>query len=331
MNPYTEMQTRAVIEGLRLLRAIYITSPLSVPSDIRMACELLDVYAPSALTDNVEHMRHAYAALSEDHLSLMLDAIGSLRATVKTLRAMKECPFDEDFTRRLRMALDGAEREVGADIRAQTANSLRGIYVIVDPEATRGRPVAEVARQSLEGGARVIQLRDKLNDKGPMLEAAVELVEMCEEYDALFVMNDHADVARSANAHILHIGQTDLPVESARQTLSARQLIGNSNGSMEEAMHSNEQGVDYIAVGAIYRTTTMGKSGRTALGPQMITRVKNAVSKPIIAIGGIGKSNIAEVVSAGADSVCVVSAVTFAGDPRAAARELADIFEMASR
>ena len=150
---------------------------------------------------------------------------------------------------------------------------------------------------------------------------------MCDEYGALFVMNDHADLARASDAHVLHVGQTDLPVPSARDVLAPRQLIGNSNNGLEQALPSSELGVDYLAVGAIYATNTMGKSGRTALGPEEIARVKAAVPQPIVAIGGINKTNIADVVKAGADSVCVVSAVTFAEDPEAATRELVQLYE----
>ena len=210
------------------------------------------------------------------------------------------------------------------------AAKVSGIYVIVDPEATRGRPVVEVARASLEGGAGVVQLRDKLRDKGPMLETAFELKTLCDEFGALFVMNDHADVALVSGAHALHVGQTDLPVEAARRVLEPNQIVGSSNGTVEEAVRSSEQGVDYIAVGAIYATTTMGKSGRTALGPEMIMRVKNAVSQPVVAIGGINETNIAEVAAAGADCACVVSSITFADDPRAATRKLVEIFEDAT-
>ena len=220
------------------------------------------------------------------------------------------------------------ERDAGS--RVELAAKASGIYVIVDPEATRGRPVIEVARASLEGGARVVQLRDKLRDKGPMLETAHELRALCDEFGALFVMNDHADVARVSGAHGLHVGQTDLPVSAARRVLEPNQIVGSSNGTVEEAVRSSEQGVDYMAVGAIYATTTMGKSGRTALGPEMITRVKNAVGQPVVAIGGINETNIAAVAAAGADCACVVSAITFADDPRAATRKLVDLFDDAT-
>ena len=217
------------------------------------------------------------------------------------------------------------EREAGS--RVELAAMVSGIYVIVDPEATRGRPVIEVARASLEGGARVVQLRDKLRDKGPMLETAHELRALCDEFGALFVMNDHADVALVSGAHGLHVGQTDLPVEAARRILEPSQIVGSSNGTVDEAVRSSADAVDYIAVGAIYSTTTMGKSGRRALGPEMVRRVKSAVSLPVVAIGGINETNIKDVAAAGADCACVVSAITFADDPRAATRRLVGLFE----
>ena len=218
-------------------------------------------------------------------------------------------------------------QEAGAETKVELAAKVSGIYVIVDPEATRGRPVIEVARASLEGGARLVQLRDKVRDKRPMLETACELKSLCEEFGALFVMNDHADVAVVSGAHGLHVGQTDMPVEAARRVLEQHQIVGNSNGTMEEVLRSSEQGVDYIAVGAIYATTTMGKSGRRALGPEMIARVKSAVSQPVVAIGGINETNIGDVAAAGADCACVVSAITFADDPRAATQRLDKLFE----
>jgi thiamine-phosphate diphosphorylase len=93
-----------------------------------------------------------------------------------------------------------------------------------------------MTRASLEGGAKVIQLRDKLSDKGEQLEQANLLKNMCDEYDALFFMNDAADVARASNAHGLHIGQTDLPTEHARSLLSPEQLIGRSNSGLEQSL-----------------------------------------------------------------------------------------------
>ena len=310
LNTFTKIQNSAIAEGIRLLET-YFTGQSGLLDDLKGLSGSLN---SSYNVGPVENMN--------DRPEAALKVAASLRAAVETL--------EDEAVQRARPVLARAEQAIAADMRARIAPKLNGIYVIVDPEATRGRPVSEVARQSLEGGATVVQLRDKLNDKGDILKSARELKALCDEYDALFVMNDHADLARASDAHVLHVGQSDLPVTDARDILAPRQLIGNSNNGLPEALVSTQQPVDYLAVGAIYATTTMGKSGRSALGPEEITRVKEAVSQPIVAIGGINKSNIADVVKAGADSVCVVSAVTFADDPAAATRELVQLYEDAS-
>ena len=215
------------------------------------------------------------------------------------------------------------------EIRSERIQKVRGLYVIVDPEATRGRDVVEVAEAALRGGASVIQLRDKTRDKGEVLEIARSIKGLCDKYGGLFIVNDDADIAFLSEAHGLHVGQTDLPVGEARRVLAPEQIIGRSNNGTGEALESEAQGADYVAVGAVYSTTTMGKSGRTAVGPEMIRRVKDAVSAPVVAIGGINAGNIADVARAGADCICVVSAVTFADDVEAAAGELVELMEEA--
>ena len=213
------------------------------------------------------------------------------------------------------------------EIRSERIQKVRGLYVIVDPEATRGRDVVAVAEASLRGGASLIQLRDKTRDKGEVLQVARSIKGLCDKHDALFIVNDDADIAFLSEAHGLHVGQTDLPVGEARRVLSPTQIIGRSNNGTTEALESEQQGADYLAVGAVYSTTTMGKSGRTALGPEMIRKVKQSVSAPVVAIGGINASNIADVARAGADCICVVSAVTYTDDPERAAAELVEIIE----
>ncbi len=213
------------------------------------------------------------------------------------------------------------------ETRRMRAQKMRGLYVIVDPEATRGRDVIEVAQAALRGGASVIQLRDKTRDKGEVLHAARTLKSLCDEHDAIFIVNDDADIAYLSGAHGLHVGQTDLPVGEARRVLSPDQIVGRSNNGTAEALESEGQGADYLAVGAVYSTTTMDKSDRTAVGAEMIRNVKKAVSAPVVAIGGINAINIADVARAGADCICVVSAVTYADDPERAAARLVEIIE----
>jgi thiamine-phosphate pyrophosphorylase len=333
MNPYVAAQISSLVEGIRLLE-VYVTAPLGLYSDLKMMRESLPFPEATDLTrEETSHRRQAHAALTENYPALALKAILAVRATVETLEGIVHddaTVLDESWLRRASIVLARAEQRVGASLRAEAVEKLKGIYVIVDPEATGGREPEVVARAALEGGARVVQLRDKQNAKKQVMERAQKLMSLCQENGALFFLNDDADVALATKAHGLHVGQSDLPTEEARKVLAPTQLIGRSNGSLDEALESQSQEVDYIAVGAIYATTTMGKSDRNALGPGMIERIKSAVPQPVVAVGGINAGNLAEVVRAGADCVCVVSAVTYADDPGEATRRLVELFDSSS-
>jgi thiamine-phosphate pyrophosphorylase len=208
------------------------------------------------------------------------------------------------------------------------AHRLKGLYVIIDAQAAQGRDLVELAQAILQGGARVIQLRDKVHDKGDVLPIARRIQELCEEHGALLIINDHADLAVACNAHGVHLGQHDLPIEEARSVLRPHQVIGSSNALLEEAMESESQGADYVAVGAIFPTNTKEKTRPAGLAT--LRKVKERVSIPIVAIGGIGQENVAEVMRAGADAVCVISAVVGSSDPEQAARRLVAAIETAA-
>ncbi len=207
---------------------------------------------------------------------------------------------------------------------ARARSKVRGLYVIVDPDVTRDRPVQEIAKAALAGGASMVQLRDKRGDKGPMLPVAREIGEMCRAHGALFIMNDDPSMAFLSEAAGLHLGVTDLPVAEARRILSPDQIVGRSNNTMDEIEESIGAGVDYLAVGAVFPTSTMGKSDRRVVGVDIVAQVKERATQPVVAIGGIKLDNAAEVVRAGADCVCVVSEVTLADDPEAAAARLVE-------
>ena len=327
MNPYVATQVQALIEGVRLLES-FVTAPLGLYSDIKMMRESLPFPEAAELSrEELQKRRAAYSALTEERKSLALDTISSLSTSIdilERLRGEDGPPLETEWVSRARMVLTRAQQKVAGEMRADTAARIRGLYVIVDPEATNGRPVLEIADATLRGGAKVIQLRDKTRDKGDVLSIARQLKSLCDERDAVFVMNDDAAVALSSGADGLHVGQTDLPVPDARRILDPRQLIGRSNNTVEEAVDSQAQGADYLAVGAVYSTQTMGKTGRTSIGTETITKVKDLVSQPVVAIGGINAGNIGDVMRAGADCVCVVSAVTFAEDPERATAELVE-------
>ena len=333
MVPFVVTQVHAIVEGIRLLET-FVTAPLGLYSDIKMLRESLPFPEAANLSrEELQERRTSFAALTDSPPEL---ALGTVSTIVAALDALGNVTGDggsdlrPEWVAQARRVLVRAEQKVAGDMRAKTASAIRGLYVIVDPTVTKDRPVADVAEAALKGGASIVQLRDKTGDKGELLATARRLKAMCEEHGALFVMNDDADVARSSDAHGLHVGQTDLPVPEARRVLASHQLVGSSNNDLDQAILSQAQGVDYMAVGAVYPTGTMGKDDRNVVGVEMVSKVKELVVQPVVAIGGIGDGNIAEVVRAGADCACVVSAVTLADEPEAATRRLVEAINAAN-
>ena len=323
MNPIVEAHLGLLAEHIRLLEAV-VTAPLGLYSDIKMLRESLPYEGTGDLgREELRERRALYGRMGDDPRRLALTALASVGASLDMLEAARDdamaARLREGWIGRARMVAARATAQAAGSLRADTAARLRGLYVIVDPEATAGRDVREVAEAAMKGGASVVQYRDKTRDKGLTLATARELKALCDAYGALFIVNDDADVAAACGADGLHVGQTDLGVADARVALAATQIVGRSNNGVEEALESERQGADYLAVGAVYRTTTMGKSGRTAVGPDGVRAVKEVVSAPVVAIGGINAGNVGEVMRAGADCACVVSAVTEARDVAGAA------------
>ena len=211
--------------------------------------------------------------------------------------------------------------------RTKIAPNIDGLYVIVGPDATRDRPMVEVAEAALRGGASVLQLRDKTGDRGDVLPIAVKLRGLCRDHDALFFVNDDIALGFASDADGVHLGQSDLPVDVARRILAPGKLIGRSNNTDAEVEESVSMGVDYVAVGAVFPTTTVGKGARQAIGLDGVRRARDLTELPLVAIGGINEGNVADVIKAGADCVAVISAVTMADDPEAAARRLVEAIE----
>ena len=267
-------------------------------------------------------------------LGEILDIIPQIRASIDLLMTtgyLKQENGDAPASR-LRSILADIEKVAGKRLRKTLNARVDGLYVIIDPEVTAGRDPIDVAKGALSGGATMLQLRDKLREKGETLDLAWELKELCSEHDALFIINDHADLAAIVGADGLHIGQGDLPMAEARQILRPRQIIGRSNRLLEEVLESDAQGADHVALGAIYPTTTKaGIRPSATIGPYAIKEVREAVSVPLVAIGGINEDNVEAVVKAGADAICVTSAVGLAANPEQASCRLVEIIRRARR
>ena len=224
--------------------------------------------------------------------------------------------------------LDALTSQLGSAIRREKADLVRGLYVIIDPQVTGGRDPLAIAQAAIQGGARMLQLRDKLRDKGESLPLAIDLQKLCAKSGASLILNDHADVAAIVGSAGLHVGQTDLPVEQARQVLAPHQVLGRSNHEIEELLESERMGVDHVAFGAVYHTDTKGV-GRPPQGIDQLRLAREAAQTPLVAIGGINAENAAPVIEAGADAICVTAAVGSATEPEAAAARLVKVIEEA--
>lgn len=202
---------------------------------------------------------------------------------------------------------------------------LHGLYVILDPEVAAGRDLTAIVAAALEGGASLIQLRDKTHPKGVQLGVARQLKQHCLEHGALFIVNDHADLGLAVEADGVHVGQKDLPVDVVRRLVPAEMIVGCSTNNVEEARRAEADGADYVSVGRLFPTGSKDDTRPATL--DTLRAVKAAVSVPVCAIGGINESNIDSVIAAGADMVSVIGAVVGPGDPRDAAARLASRFE----
>ncbi len=227
-------------------------------------------------------------------------------------------------------ALDSLAATLGVALRREQAHRIRGLYVIIDPEVTGGRDPLDIAAAAVRGGARMLQLRDKLRDKGEILPLATSLQQLCQDNDVLLIINDHVDLAAALGTDLVgvHVGQTDLPVAQARRVLAPQQVLGRSNREIDQLVQSQEMGVDHVAFGAIYQSTTKG-GGRGPQGIEPLVRAREAAKVPLVAIGGITAENVGPVVEAGADAICVTAAVGAATDPEAAASRLVEAIRRA--
>ena len=332
MNPFAAAQVHTLVENIRLLEVL-VTAPLGLYSDIRMLRQALPMEEAADLSRSESGQRRiVYRSLTKSPGLLALQAIEQIEVSLDMLDGVDiagDAGPRPEWTSQARRVMSRARQKVGSDLRSGAASKIEGLYVIVDPEATKGRPVADVAEAALRGGARVIQLRDKSSDRDAVLAVSRRLKSLCDDHGALFIMNDDPGIALLSDAHGLHLGQTDLAAPEARRVLRPHQIIGRSNNSLEQLAASMSMGADYLAVGAVFATSTMGKSGRPAVGTKMVAQARDAADMPIVAIGGIKLDNVGEVVRAGADCICVVSAVTLADDPEAAASALVEAIQNA--
>ncbi len=207
------------------------------------------------------------------------------------------------------------------------------LYVLVDPARAGGRPLAEVAAAAVRGGATLVQLRDKESETRALVDEAKAIKRALAGSRVPLLINDRVDVALASGADGVHLGRDDLDLATARRLLGPRAIIGASARSRADIEALAFGAIDYVCIGGVFATSSkdnpdkpIGVAGFKELA--CIVRAR-APGLPVGAIAGIDEMNAAEVMRAGADGIAVISAVTAAADPEAAARRLKAIVDAA--
>jgi thiamine-phosphate pyrophosphorylase len=201
------------------------------------------------------------------------------------------------------------------------------LYVVLDRTAARGRDLDLLLASVIEGGCRMVQLREKEWPSGRLLPLARRLRDRCRTAGVTFIVNDRVDVAVAVEADGVHVGQEDLPARLARPMLRAGMVLGVSTHGVEQARAARDDGADYVAVGSMFPTAT--KPDFQLVGPALIRKLRDEIRVPLIGIGGITHDNVVDVVRAGANGVAVISAVCAAPDPGAATRRFLELIQSA--
>jgi thiamine-phosphate pyrophosphorylase len=206
------------------------------------------------------------------------------------------------------------------------------LNAIVDPERGGGQNLANLAIRCARGGATLVQLRDKHSETRTMVEEARAIKQVLAPLAVPLVINDRLDVAMAAGADGVHLGQDDMAVEDARRLLGPKAIIGLSIKSVGEAEAARLDLINYVGTGGVYATSSKQQKN-APIGPDGLARIlatlrQRAPDMPVCGIAGIDASNAAEVIAAGADGIAVISALSLAPDPEAAARELRGIVDV---
>ncbi|MFA9460133.1 thiamine phosphate synthase [Thiohalorhabdus methylotrophus] len=204
---------------------------------------------------------------------------------------------------------------------------IRGAYLIADRDHLPADRLLAATREALEGGARLVQYRDKGEDRGRRLQEARDLATLCREYDALFIVNDDPELARDAGANGVHLGGDDASIAEARRLLGDQVIIGAScYNDLGRAFNARKAGADYVAFGSFHPSPTKPDAVRAPLS--LLKRARAELDLPIVVIGGVTPDNAAPLALAGADAAACISGILDAEDIREATRRLNNLLRL---
>lgn len=198
------------------------------------------------------------------------------------------------------------------------------LYLVTDRQLMSCDSLTEAVEQAILGGCTMIQLREKELSSLEFYNQAVAVKQVTDKYHIPLIINDRIDIAMAVQATGVHIGQHDLPAAAVRKVIGENMLLGVSASSIAEAIQAQQDGADYLGVGAMFPTGT--KTDADSVSMEELQKIRTAVSLPIVVIGGINKGNTGRFKPMGIDGLAVVSAIIAQSDIKAAAAELKDLF-----
>ena len=201
------------------------------------------------------------------------------------------------------------------------------LYLVTDRSLSKGRDIEWIVEEAVLGGVTMVQLREKDCSTREFVSLAQRLKKKLQPFNVPLIINDRIDIVLASDADGLHIGQSDMPYDIARRILGNNKIIGLSVENMDDVRESNNIDVDYIGISPIFSTQTKTDTQKP-FGIAGIRDVATITRHKTVAIGGIGMSNAADIMKAGADGISVVSAIMSADNPREAARQLKDVIKI---
>ena len=199
------------------------------------------------------------------------------------------------------------------------------LYAVTDRAWLNGETLYEQVEKAIKGGVTFIQLREKNLDEESFLAEALEIQKLCKKYNMPIIINDNVEIAKKINADGVHVGQRDMKAGNVRTILGDDKILGVSAQTVEQALLAENEGADYLGVGAVFPTGS--KADADDVSYETLKAICEAVSIPVVAIGGISAENVSKLKGSGISGIAVISAIFAAEDIESATKELKQLTE----
>lgn len=318
----------SLTQALKFIRHDLTAAVTNLPEQSNTSAKQIPHYQMTTLPNHRDIVGDAGATIctqAESQRATTTDVVcAACKRLTESLRALEEYGkiIDPNFAaaiEQIRYRAYDLERRLSVTINAREKFSSVRLYVLITESLCRA-DWFDTARAALDGGADCLQLREKNLPDRELLARAKRLAQLCRDRQRLFIVNDRPDIALTASAHGVHLGQEDLPVAAARRILPAQMIVGVSTHTIQQIDAAIEQAPDYIAVGPMFDSPTKPQS--YLAGPALLAEARRRTSLPLVAIGGIDESNVHAVLDAAPACVCVCRAVIAQPDPASRARRL---------